>query len=925
MNAGNSTSNNLNASPSKRRSKTQANGVSDSLYDQSQRDPSFTNATLTNRTTSSKPKSTNNTVNGVSGENLRDTSVNVASAFTQAVQSFAMSGNPTTNGYTTATRNGVYDSSSRGLGAPPPSRARKPASSRRGRAGEESDEDVDTARLRGKSPLLEAASSFVRALSPGGSLYLRQRANGAEEDGSYPSLTGAFAGINHMSSQGSTRLNPTQSQTSHGNVSSDYNYSREESLVKKMDPPAKPASAMGGLKKRAPRQSGAISLDKQAYKPPVDEEEDEDEWSEDEKGHRRRRIKGPSQKKLNNLPVVGAQAKQRRKKRKGKDGQEEDGSESETPARESVVRSVRGSVPPIVATSWQDSYDATVDGPTSYDQPEEHFADEYAIDESQAHPSESSFSIGGMMGRLVNLSVRAFASILTFAIGSASTVVLFLVRIIVSLFDLILIQPASFVSDRANKIFGSFDWSLLWKGIVLVMMTWLFFTSLYAPGQSTSGGPSWIPWRQTRPPPIDYSAPGASSAALADMARRLQEMENKVIDMQFSQRRAFDRLDTLSHMSNEHNHKLDTMGDNLGKQQKARIDAEKDLRASSSAAMSGLRTELSNMIASISQVDTGVFDGRIKGLESRLIAAESGVKDAIDTSKQAITVANSKGSAVSTGGRWWGSNSDGKSLTIKSTDGQDVTGLISNLVELAVQRWGKDDIAKADYAGYFSGARVIPQLTTQTYKIEDRSFWGRWGVFGSTATEGRPPVTALHPDIHVGNCWPFKGSSGQIGVMLSRSIIISEVTIDHAAKEVAFDVRSAPKKMELWGLVDGAENVRKVAEYHRRREQRYRDLVNAANREGRTPPPPEDPYPSTLPPDAHYLRLAQFSYDVNAPSHIQTFSVPQEIQDLGVDIGIVVLMVRSNWGEPNWTCLYRLRVHGRDPDQRPHPQGEIDE
>ncbi|CAG8637852.1 12683_t:CDS:2, partial [Acaulospora colombiana] len=621
---------------------------------------------------------------------------------------------------------------------------------------------------------------------------------------------------------------------------------------------------------------------------------------------------------------VGAQAKQRRRKRKGKDGQEEDGSESETPARESVVRSVRGSVPPIVATSWQDSYDATVDGPMSTDQPEDHFADEYAIDESQAHPSQSSFSIGGMMGRLVNLSVRVFASILTYAIGSASTVVVILVRFIVSLFDYLLVRPASFVSGGANKIFGS-DWSWVGRAIFLGMMVWLFLNSLYGTGQSTSGGSSWIPWKPTRPPPIDYSAPGASSAALADMARRLQEMENKVIDMQFSQRRAFDRLDGLASKSNEYGHKIDTMDDTLGRQQKARIDAEKDLRASSSAAMSGLRTELSNMIASISQVDTGVFDGRIKGLENRLIAAESGVKDAVDTSKQAVTIANSKGSAVSSGSRWWGGNSDGKSLTIKSTDGQDVTGLIGNLVELAVQRWGKDDIAKADYAGYFSGARVIPQLTTQTYKIEDRSFWGRWGMFGSSATEGRPPVTALHPDIHVGNCWPFKGSSGQIGVMLSRSVIISEVTIDHAAKEVAFDVRSAPKKMELWGLVDGAENVKKVAEYHRRREQHYRDLVNAANREGRTPPSPEDPYPSTLPPDAHYLRLAQFTYDVHAPSHIQTFSVPQEIQDLGVDIGIVVLMVRSNWGEPNWTCLYRLRVHGHDPDQRPYPQGEIDE
>jgi SUN domain-containing protein 1/2 len=229
-----------------------------------------------------------------------------------------------TNGYSTATRNGVSEASSRGIGGPPPSRARKPTS-RKARGPDESDDDVDLGRLRGKSPLVEAATNFVRALSPGGSLYLRQRAAGVEDEtnGSFQSLTGAFAGI--KSSQGTSRAP--------ANLSSDYNYSREESLAKKMEPPPRPVSPT--KKKTGPRPSApTINVDKQAYKPPVDEEE-EDEWSEDEKGRRRKRTKaGPAQKGLNHLPVVG-QAKHRRttRRRKGKDGQEDDGSETDTQVR----------------------------------------------------------------------------------------------------------------------------------------------------------------------------------------------------------------------------------------------------------------------------------------------------------------------------------------------------------------------------------------------------------------------------------------------------------------------------------------------------------------------------------------------------------------------------------------------------------------
>ena len=52
------------------------------------------------------------------------------------------------------------------------------------------------------------------------------------------------------------------------------------------------------------------------------------------------------------------------------------------------------------------------------------------------------------------------------------------------------------------------------------------------------------------------------------------------------------------------------------------------------------------------------------------------------------------------------------------------------------------------------------------------------------------------------------------------------------------------------------------------------------------------------------------------------------VDDLGHDlakltkIGIVVLVVKSNWGMDEYTCLYRMRVHGERMGEIPPPLPE---
>lgn len=556
--------------------------------------------------------------------------------------------------------------------------------------------------------------------------------------------------------------------------------------------------------------------------------------------------------------------------------------------------------------------------------PDVHYADEYPISDEQAHTTRRSVSIGGLLGKAVNLAYKTVSSILALLAGIASMTFVLLLRILASIFDIILIRPLSWISNASHRISSGTDLGTVIKYGAGLVALWVVVNGL---NNDTSHGFSlsnWLPSFQQHQP-ISINPNDISASTVQEIMRRLQDVETRLSDISYTGRRTADRLDHQSRTSSEVLSKLESLESAVNQEVRGRVDSDEKSRAASAAALKNLRAELISLMSQYTKAGGTVSDDKLRSLEQRVTDSEAGLRDAIERLKASLKTEPVSGSGPSTG--WWTklSGSDGKQLVIKSGDGQDVTSLIGTLVDSAVLRWSKDVVGKPDYAMYYAGGRIIPALTSDTYQVSPSGLLSyAWGsLTGRGFVEGKAPVHATHPDLSVGNCWPIHGSTGQLGVMLARSVIITEFTIDHAAKEVAYDIRSAPKKMEVWGLVEGAENVKKIQEYHRRREQRHRDLVATAQREGRPPPAKEDPYPESLPESEHYIRLAQFTYDVRKDNHIQTFSVPQDIQDLGVDIGIVVLFIKSNWGQPEWTCLYRFRVHGHDIDRRPYPLPDI--
>lgn len=134
----------------------------------------------------------------------------------------------------------------------------------------------------------------------------------------------------------------------------------------------------------------------------------------------------------------------------------------------------------------------------------------------------------------------------------------------------------------------------------------------------------------------------------------------------------------------------------------------------------------------------------------------------------------------------------------------------------------------------------------------------------------------------------MKGNQGQIGIRLARAIIVTEVTIEHVDPRIALHHGSAPREMEIWGLASPEKSLEK-------RDSQQVETGGA----------PEQ--------GASLLATIEYKHDGlkgMQPKLVQTFPIPLSKQN-GPSAGVVV-RVNSNWGHPDFTCLYRIRVHGAE-------------
>ncbi|XP_051856468.1 SUN domain-containing protein 1 isoform X5 [Antechinus flavipes] len=183
------------------------------------------------------------------------------------------------------------------------------------------------------------------------------------------------------------------------------------------------------------------------------------------------------------------------------------------------------------------------------------------------------------------------------------------------------------------------------------------------------------------------------------------------------------------------------------------------------------------------------------------------------------------------------------------------------IVNNALKLYSQDKTGMVDFALESGGGSILSTRCSETYETKTALI----SVFGIPLWyHSQSPRIVIQPDIYPGNCWAFKGSQGYLVVRLSMMIYPSAFTMEHIPKTLSptGNITSAPKDFSVYGL-----------------DNEYQE-------EG--------------------MLLGQFVYDQEGDS-LQIF---QAMKSPGKAFQIVELRIFSNWGHPEYTCLYRFRVHG---------------
>ncbi|XP_035260721.1 SUN domain-containing protein 1-like isoform X6 [Anguilla anguilla] len=194
------------------------------------------------------------------------------------------------------------------------------------------------------------------------------------------------------------------------------------------------------------------------------------------------------------------------------------------------------------------------------------------------------------------------------------------------------------------------------------------------------------------------------------------------------------------------------------------------------------------------------------------------------------------------------------------------------IVRNALELYSQDRTGLVDYALESGGGSVLSTRCSETFETKTALM----SLFGLPLWYfSQSPRVVIQPDVHPGNCWAFKGSQGYLVIRLSMRVRPTAFSLEHIPKSLSptGNISSAPREFTVYGLEDEAQEVGEV--------------------------------------------LGQYTYQEDGDS-LQTFPITvQSVQPYQ----IIEMRVLSNWGHPEYTCLYRFRVHG-EPAPLPEGRGQ---
>ncbi|KAL4858223.1 tRNA pseudouridine(38/39) synthase [Chlorella vulgaris] len=245
--------------------------------------------------------------------------------------------------------------------------------------------------------------------------------------------------------------------------------------------------------------------------------------------------------------------------------------------------------------------------------------------------------------------------------------------------------------------------------------------------------------------------------------------------------------------------------------------------------------------------------------------------------RQAVAAAEAAAAAAT-------AQAQGHRHSVPPGESSELLKLIRREVSGALELFVADRTGLPDYALAATGAVVVAH--SPVHLPRPGLFQRRLINVHRMSVHPEATKRLLAPFSQPGECLPLVGSSGYVDVRLTEPIRPSAVTYEHvpAAIQRSLNIGSAPRNLTLSGFL------------------------------GMPPPHPSSPVEAqkryadsgTAPPAE--VHLASFSVNATGRHTVHTF--PVELAAREVLIDHVRLSFSSNHGRREYTCLYRLRVHG---------------
>ena len=207
-------------------------------------------------------------------------------------------------------------------------------------------------------------------------------------------------------------------------------------------------------------------------------------------------------------------------------------------------------------------------------------------------------------------------------------------------------------------------------------------------------------------------------------------------------------------------------------------------------------------------------------------------------------------------------------------------------ITAALERFAADRTNEVDYALASSGGRIVAHSPTHSAVLSSSSVVSPLlSLFTSRHLPEVPAEAMLDADMSVGHCWPMQRQRGGVIIGLRERVRISGLSLQHASVNVLPDGgASMPRMVRLTGVDDDQLDEAK-------RQVREGEGIGEASQQSGT-------------------MLGQFEYEREG-SQVQHWSISGKGQGKGGrGYQYVRLDVLSNYGNSNYTCIYRVRVHG---------------